>query len=94
MTYRPKCFQNSNVFETRLSDSHTLTFSVLKAYFQKQKPEVTEYRNYKIFDNNLFRNDLLNEILSKNAQTKHPDSFKGLFLWNCADPVKWASTPR
>ena len=28
-----------NVFETGLSDFHKLTFTVLKAYFQKQKPK-------------------------------------------------------
>ena len=35
LTNRPKCFQNSNVFETELSDFRKLTFIVLKAYFQK-----------------------------------------------------------
>ena len=56
--------------------SINLTFAVLKAYFQKQKPKVIKYRNYKNFENSLFRNDLLNELLSKNVQTKHLDSFK------------------
>ena len=76
MTNRPKSFQNSNVFETGLSDFHKLTFTVLKASFKEQKPKVIEYRNYKKIDNNLFRNDLLNELLSRNVQTKHLDSFK------------------
>ena len=76
LTNRPKCFQNSNVFETGLSDFHKLTFTVLKVYFQKQKPKVVKYRNDKKFDNNLFRNDLLNELLSNNVQTKHLVSFK------------------
>ena len=47
LTNRPKCFQNSNVFETGLSDFHKLTFTVLKGYFQKQKPKIIKYRNYK-----------------------------------------------
>ena len=76
MTKWPKYFQNSNIFETGLSDFHELTFTVLKAYFQKQKPKVIIYRSYKKFDNNLFRNDLLKELLSKNIQTKHLVSFK------------------
>ena len=46
LTILPKCFQNSNAFETELSDFHKLTFTVLKAYFQKQKPKVIKYRNY------------------------------------------------
>ena len=72
----PKCFQKLNIFETGLSGFHKLTFTVLKAYFQKQKPKVIRYRIYKKFDNNLFRNDLLNKLLSKNVQTKDLDSFK------------------
>ena len=38
LTNWPKCFQNSNVFEIGLSDFHKLTLTVLKTYFQKQKP--------------------------------------------------------
>ena len=76
LTNRPKYFQNSNVFETGLSNCHKLTFTVLKACFQKHKPKVIKYRNYKKIANNLFRNDLLNKLLSKNVQTKHVDLFK------------------
>ena len=60
-----KCFWN------RLSDLHKLNSTVLKVYFQNQKQKVIKYRNHKKIDNNLFRNDLLNEWLSKNVQTKH-----------------------
>ena len=76
LTNWAKCFQNSNVFETGLPDFHKLAFTVLKAYIQKQKPKVIKYRNYKKTDNNLVRNDLLNQLLLKNVQTKHLDSFK------------------
>ena len=48
----------------------------MKVYFQKQKPKVTKHRNYKIFKNSLIKNDLLNELLPKNVQTKHLDSFR------------------
>ena len=58
-------------FAPGLSDFYKLTLTALKVYFQKQKPKVIKYRNYKKFDNNLFRKDLLNELLSKNVQTKH-----------------------
>ena len=47
LTNRPKCFQKSNVFETGLSDFHKLTFTVIKAYFQKQQPKIIKYRSYK-----------------------------------------------
>ena len=76
MTNWSECFQNSNVFEAGLSDLYKLTFTVLRPYFQKQKPMVIKYRNYKKFGKNLFRNNLPNKLLSKNVQTKHLDSFK------------------
>ena len=87
---RPKYFQNSNVFETGLSAFHKLTFSVLKAYFQKQKPKIIKFINYKKVYNNLFRNDLLNELLSKNVQTKHLDSLKATaqYIFDRHAPVK------
>ena len=70
--------------------SINLTFAVLEAYFQKQKPKVIKYRNYKNFDNSLFRNDLLNELLSKNVQTKHLDSFKATthYIFDRHAPLK------
>ena len=37
----PKCFQNSCVFETGISDFHKLPFTVLKTYFQKVKRELS-----------------------------------------------------
>ena len=97
----PKCFKNlknptctdlilTNVFETGLCDFHILTFTVLKGYFQKQKPKIIKYRNYKKFDSNLFRNDLLNELLSQNVQTKHLDSFKSTaqYIFDRHAPLK------
>ena len=90
LTNRPKYFQNSNVFETGLSDFLKLIFTVLKAYFEKQKPKVIKYRSYKRFDNNLFRNDLLNELLLKNVQTEHLDSFKATahYIFDRHAPLK------
>ena len=90
MTNRPKCVQNSNVFETGLSDFHKVSFADLKAYFQKRKPKVIKYRNYKKFDNNLSRDDLLNELLSKNLQPKHIDSFKAIaqYIFDRHVPLK------
>ena len=90
VTNRRKSFQNSNVFETGLSAFRNLTFTVLKAYFQKQKPKVIKYRNYKKLDNNLFRNDLQNKLISKNIQTKRLDSFKATaqYIFDRQAPLK------
>ena len=55
LTNRPSYFQHSEVFETNLSDFHLLTVTELKMNFQKQKPKIIAYRDYKKFDNNAFR---------------------------------------
>ena len=68
LTNHPMCFQNSGVYETGISDFHKLTFTVLKTYFQKTKPRVIKYRDYKYFDNNDFRNEFIRELSSNNIQ--------------------------
>ena len=64
LTNHPKCFQNSGI-----SDFHKLTFTVLKTYFQKAKPRIIKYRDYKHFDNNEFRDELIKELSSNNMQS-------------------------
>ena len=63
LTNFPRSFQNSNVFETGLSDFHKLTTAVLKKYFPKAKPKVVNYRDYRKFRRDEFRSKLDNEIL-------------------------------
>ena len=62
LTNCPKSFQHSGVYETGLSDFHKLTFTVLKTSFQKLKPRIIKYRDYKKFDNLLFASDLEREL--------------------------------
>ena len=69
LTNHPKCFQNSGVYETGISDFHKLTFTVLKTYFQKAKPRIIKYRDYKHFDNNDFRDALFKELSCNNMQS-------------------------
>ena len=69
LTNHPKCFQNSGVYETGISDFHKLTFNVLKTYFQKAKPRIIKYRDYKHFDNNEFRDELIRELSSNNMHS-------------------------
>ena len=59
---KPLSFQNSCVAETGLSDVHPMIFTVTKMTFKKLKPRVINYRNYKHFNNERFRDDLLSEI--------------------------------
>ena len=69
LTNHLKCFQNSAVYETGISDFHKLTFTALKTYFQKAKPRIIKYRGYKHFDNNKFRDELIRELYSNNMQS-------------------------
>ena len=69
LTNHPKCFQNTGVYETGISDFHKLTFTVLKTYFQKTKPRIIKYRDYKHFDNNEFRDELIRELSSNNMHS-------------------------
>ena len=57
VTNRPKCFQDTVVFETGLSDFHKMSVTVMKMYYAKQKPSVVHYRKFKDFSNDSFIKD-------------------------------------
>ena len=65
----PKCVQNPGVYETGIPDFHKLTFTVLKTYFQKAKPRIIKYRDYKHFIKNDFRDELIRELFSNDIQS-------------------------
>ena len=69
LTNHPKCFQNSGVYETGISDFHKLIFTVLKTYFHKAKLRIIKYRDNKYFDNNNFRYESIRELSSNNIQS-------------------------
>ena len=62
LTSKPLRFQNSCVAETGLSDFHRMILTVTKMTLQKLKPRVISYRDYKHFNNETYRNELLPEI--------------------------------
>ena len=49
ITNRPKFFQNSVVIETGLSDFHKMPLTVMKVFYEKQKPNIIKYRDYRSF---------------------------------------------
>ena len=57
VTNRPKCFQDTVVLETGLSDFRKMSATVLKMYYTKQKPSIVYYRNFKNFCNDSFIKD-------------------------------------
>ena len=64
LTNTIRSYQVTQVFETGLSDFHKLVITVLKTTFPKSPREITTYRSYKNFSNDLLRNDL-DSFLSK-----------------------------
>ena len=75
-----RSFQNTDTFETELSDFHRLTFTVLKQYFPKQKPGVIIHRQNKNFRNDYFRAELENALLKYDINNIDYDNFIKTFL--------------
>ena len=83
---RPSYFQRSTLFETGLSDFHLLTITEFRTSFQKQDPKIIKYRDYKNFDNNKFRS----EILKRNFNNTDLRTFKETVfnIFNKYSPIK------
>ena len=66
LTNSPYSFQNSYVVETGLSDFHKMTVTVMKTTYEKLKPKIKNYRDYKNFCNDTFRKVLLEKLSTEN----------------------------
>ena len=62
LTNKSRSFQKSSVIETGLSDFHRLTMTIMNTNFQKQTSKILSYRNYKNFENECFKNELLHKL--------------------------------
>ena len=51
-------FQDTTILASGLSDCHKMILTVLKTSFPKATPKQIIYRNFKIFDLSIFKNDL------------------------------------
>ena len=80
LTNKPRCFQNTMVIESGLSDFHKLTVTVMKTHFPKQSPKVIVYRNYKHYINENFRNDFLCALRQHNTIDMDCRLFEEFFL--------------
>ena len=68
LTNRPRGFQNSCAIETGLSDFHMMTLTAMKKSSQKYRPRIIKFRDYRHFQNNAFREDLLSELVNFNIE--------------------------
>ena len=80
LTNRAKSFQNSITIETGLSDHHKMILTVLNTYVKKRDPTVIKYRNYKNFDENLFRYQLIDSLQNIDKTIMKYDEFNECFM--------------
>ena len=59
LTNKQESFLKAKIVETGLSDFHEMVVSVFKTSFQKQKPNIFTYLDYRHFDNEKFRESLI-----------------------------------
>ena len=64
LTNGPMSFQNTTVFANGLSDFHKMAITVFRAKFNKAKPKEVNYRDYKKFNDELFKIDLKTALSS------------------------------
>ena len=66
----PEAFKILEVgIEVGLSGFHKMTLNAMKKSFQKDKPRIIKFWDYRHFQNNAFREDLLSEIFNFNIKT-------------------------
>ena len=74
LTSKPPNFQYSCVIEASLSDFNKMTVTVMKTFSEKLQPIVVKYRDYKYFENEIFKTDLLS-ILGKVNKEENENGF-------------------
>ena len=62
LTNAPQRFQITYVLETGLSDFHLMTVTVMRKISKKLKARTINYRSYKHFSNEAYRESLLHEL--------------------------------
>ena len=75
LTNVPRSFQSTCVVETGLSDFHLMTLTVMRKSFKKYQPKIINYRSYKNFSNEKYRETLINN-LSKENFINNDDGFQ------------------
>ena len=74
----PPRYQSTCVVETRLSDFHLMTWTVIRKGFMKYQPKTRNYRSYKNFCNKKYRETLINN-LSKENFINNDEGFQRFF---------------
>ena len=80
LTNKPRRFLSSMAIETGLSDYHKMVLTVIKSYCKKIEPIITTYRDYKHFDDNFFRRDLIYNLENFDKTIMRYEDFKNIFM--------------
>ena len=80
LTNRPNRFHNPMTIETGLSDHHKMVLTVLKTYFKKIEPTIITIRDYKRFNDNFFRRDLIHNLDKIDKPLMIYEDFKQVFV--------------
>ena len=78
LTNFPSSFQNTfTTITTGLSDFHKMVITVMKMTFQKNPPKEIYYRNYKNFEQEIFKDEITNNL---NGQVNFCETFEQIFV--------------
>ena len=77
LTNRKLSFKFTSTYETGISDHHHLIYTMLKSCFQNAEPKLLNYRDYRNFSPEAFKEDL-SEALT-NCNTDSFDEFNNIF---------------
>ena len=80
LTNSSRSFEDTCTVETGLSDFHKLVVTVRKLYFPKQKPNIQTFRDYKRFQNDLFRSELDYELSKLDVCNLKFEHFLNIFI--------------
>ena len=64
-----KYFQSAAVIKTRLSDFHKMDVTIMQTNICRLEPKILYQRNFKNFTNELFRENLVNQLQVTEANT-------------------------
>ena len=67
---KPRTFKHSCVIKTDLLDFHKMTIVIMETFREKLQPRVVGYRDYRYFENDRLRTDLLSELCKVNIKEK------------------------
>ena len=73
-------FQHTSVTSPGLSDFHELVLTVMETIFPKAKPNEIFYRNYKNFNETIFKDDLKLYLYANTESTRNFSKFQEIFL--------------